>query len=266
MLGESSYKDVILQAAHSLSTRFVEKTGLIRSWNSEEGQIVIIDNMMNLEMLMWAALNSDNPELKKMAMSHADRTMKEHFREDYSSYHLLYYDTETGKCLDKKTVQGYADESAWARGQAWGLYGYTMMYRMTKEERYLEQAENIAHFILSHPNLPKDMIPYWDFNAPNIPNEERDASAAAVMASAFIELSQYISDKDFSEKTLLAAEEIIKTLSSSEYFAEKGTNGNFILKHSVGFKGVNSEVDVPLTYADYYYIEALMRYKKMFMN
>ena len=137
---------------------------------------------------------------------------------------------------------------------------------MTKEERCLEQAENIAHFILSHPNLPKDMIPYWDFNAPNIPNEERDASAAAVMASAFIELSQYISDKDFSEKTLLAAEEIIKTLSSSEYFAEKGTNGNFILKHSVGFKGVNSEVDVPLTYADYYYIEALMRYKKMFMN
>ncbi|WP_287641766.1 glycoside hydrolase family 88 protein [Bacteroides sp.] len=266
LLGESSYKDAILQAAHSLSTRFVEKTGLIRSWNSEEGQIVIIDNMMNLEMLMWAALNSDNPELKKMAMSHADRTMKEHFREDYSSYHLLYYDTETGKCLDKKTVQGYADESAWARGQAWGLYGYTMMYRMTKEERYLEQAENIAHFILSHPNLPKDMIPYWDFNAPNIPNEERDASAAAVMASAFIELSQYISDKDFSEKTLLAAEEIIKTLSSSEYFAEKGTNGNFILKHSVGFKGVNSEVDVPLTYADYYYIEALMRYKKMFMN
>lgn len=265
LLNTPEYKDVILQTSRSLCTRFNEKVGLIRSWDSESPQqIVIIDNMMNLEMLMWSAAHSDNKEFARIAMSHADRTLKEHFRPDYSSYHLLNYDTISGDCLSRKTVQGYADESAWARGQAWGLYGYTMMYRMTKEPRYLQQAEQIARFILNHPHMPADMVPYWDFDTPDIPNAERDASAGAIMASAFVELSSFTQDKELAQRTLAAAETAITTLSQPVYFAEPGTNGNFILKHSVGFRGINSEVDVPLAYADYYYVEAMMRYKKMF--
>jgi uncharacterized protein YyaL (SSP411 family) len=162
----------------------------------------------------------------------------------------------------KNTHQGYADDSAWGRGQAWGLYGYTLMYRETKEPRYLEHAKNIASFLLNHPNMPEDKIPYWDYNAPDIPNALRDASAGAVMASALIELSGYV-DAALAKTYLNVAETQLRTLSSPEYFAEKGTNGNFFLKRSVGSLPGKSEVDVPLTYADYYYIEALLRYQAL---
>lgn len=268
LTGDESYKKVLLTGAESLSTRFSEKTGVIRSWdwNVDVWQYpVIIDNMMNLELLEWASKNSDSTKYAMIAESHADVTMREHFREDYSCYHVVSYDPETGKPEIKQTRQGFADESAWARGEAWALYGYVMMYRESGEKRYLTQAENIAKFILDHPRLPKDGIPYWDFDAPDIPDAKRDASAAAIMASAFIELST-TTEADLSSKCLTIARKQLETLSSDEYFAQKGTNGNFILKHSVGSLPENSEVDVPLTYADYYYIEALLRYKKSLNN
>lgn len=266
ILGTEAYKDVIVQASKSLSSRYKEHIGLIRSWdwNAEVWQYpVIIDNMMNLEMLMWAAKQTGNTYFESIAVQHADKTMKEHFREDFSCYHLVDYDTISGNARLKQTVQGYADESSWARGQAWAVYGYTMMFRETGLRKYLSHAENVARYLLHHPNLPDDKIPYWDFNAPNIPNELRDASAGAVMASAFLELSLLTEDTQLKEKCFRTASTQLKTLSSPQYLAEPGTNGNFILKHSVGSIPGKHEIDVPLTYADYYYIEALMRLRKI---
>lgn len=259
------YKQLMIDASEALISRFNPTVGLIRSWNNKDGKAnpfrVIIDNMMNLEMLMWTFKHTGDSTYYKAAVSHADVTMKNHFRDDYSTWHVVSYDTLTGKPHIKQTNQGYADDSCWARGEAWALYGYTMMYRETGLERYLKQAENIANFMIKHPNMPDDYIPYWDFNAPDQPNAYRDASAAAIMASALIELSQY--DKANSKKYLEVAEKQLRTLASDEYTAKIGTNGNFILRHSVGSLPGNSEVDVPLTYADYYYVEALMRFKKL---
>jgi hypothetical protein len=261
---EESYNEVLMTGAKSLSTRFRPEIGCIQSWgsNSKWQYPVIIDNMMNLELLMWAFKNSNDSSFYKIAVTHADTTMKNHFRQDYSSYHVVSYDTITGRIEKKQTAQGFADESAWARGQVWGLYGYTMLYRETGLTRYLDQAVHIADFLINHPNMPEDLIPYWDFNAPEIPNEKRDASAAAIMASALIELSAY-ADQERSEKYLDIAEKQILILSTPEYRAGLGENGNFILKHSVGSIPGKSEVDVPLTYADYYYLEAMMRFRKL---
>lgn len=261
LTNEKSYEQVIVNAAKSLSTRFSTVTGTIKSWDNKKWQYaVIIDNMMNLELLTQATKISGDSSFHKIAVSHADTTMKYHFRPNGSSYHVVSYDTIKGGFEERVTFQGYADESSWARGQAWGLYGYTMMYRETKKPEYLQHAIKIANFIANHPNLPKDKIPYWDFNAPNIPNELRDASAGAVIASALVELSTF-TDRKLSKKYITLAEQMIRSLASSAYRAELGENGNFILKHSVGFMAKDSEVDAPLTYADYYFIEAMMRYK-----
>ncbi|PWE00389.1 glycoside hydrolase family 88 protein [Marinilabilia rubra] len=259
------YPEVLITGSKSLSTRFDENVGLIRSWdfNKEQWQYpVIIDNMMNLELLMWTFKHTGDSTFYNIAVSHADKTLKNHFRNDFSSYHVVSYDTLTGHPHIKMTHQGASDSSLWARGQAWGLYGFTMMYRETGKERYLEQAQNIADLLINHPNLPEDKIPYWDFSAPNIPDEPRDASAAAVMASSLIELSQF-SNKPAATQYLDVAEKQLRTLASPKYLAEPGTNGNFILKHSVGSKPHNSEVDVPLTYADYYFLEALLRFREL---
>ena len=238
-------------------------TGVIKSWDNRKwGYPVIIDNMMNLELLFWATRVTGDSSFYKIAVTHANTTMKNHFRPDYSSYHVLNYNAENGEVKQKKTAQGFADESAWARGQAWALYGFTVMYRETKEKKYLDQANHIAHFILSHPNLPADKIPYWDFNAPNIPNALRDASAAAVMASALIELSSYSSAAQ-SKECMQTVETILKSLSSAQYKAPAGANGGFITEHCVGHLPAKSEVDVPLTYADYYFVEAMKRYKAL---
>lgn len=263
---KSEYKDILLTSARSLSTRFNPKVGCIRSWNSKTGDfVVIIDNMMNLELLFWATKVSGDSSFYKIAVTHANTTLKNHFRSDNSSYHVLNYDEQTGAVKEKKTAQGFADESAWARGQAWGLYGYTATYRETKDPVYLEQAKKIAEFILTNANMPADGIPYWDYNAPDIPNALRDASAASIMASAFLELNKYV-PANTGNKYVSLAKKILKTLSSSEYKAAQGTNGGFILKHGVGHLPAKSEVDVPLTYGDYYFIEALMRYKKWYLN
>ena len=256
--GNPTYPDVLIQSARSLATRFQPKAGVIMSWNPNARWKcpVIIDNMMNLELLFNATLYSGDSSFYKIAVSHADRTLENHFRPDHSSYHVVDYDPETGAVRMKNTAQGYADESAWARGQAWGLYGFVTCYRFTGDKRYLEQAKAIADFILSHPRLPEDKIPYWDFDAPNIPNEERDASAGAILASGLYELALY-SDPKYAD----AADQIVASLSTPAYTAPIGANGNFILMHSVGSRPANSEVDVPLVYADYYYLEALYRHK-----
>ncbi len=260
-----AYKSILLNSAKSLSTRFNPKVGCIKSWDSKNptDYLVIIDNMMNLELLFWATRVSGDSSFYKIAVTHANTTMKNHFRPDYSSYHVVNYNAENGSVQEKKTAQGFANESAWARGQAWGLYGFTVMYRETKDRKYLEQANHIAHFILSNPNLPADRIPYWDFNAPDIPNALRDASAAAVMASALIELSHYNKSKPLAGEYLHTAETILRSLSSAQYKAAAGTNGGFIIEHCVGHLPAKSEVDVPLTYADYYFVEAMKRYKAL---
>ena len=257
------YKEVLINSARSLASRFDPEVGAIRSWDSDSSDfIVIIDNMMNLELLFWATEVTGDSSFYNIAVTHANTTTKNHFRDDYSTYHVINYDPLTGKVQEKKTAQGYSDASAWARGQAWGLYGYTETYRKTKDPQYLRQAQNIADFILSHPNLPADKVPYWDFNAPDIPTAYRDASAASIMAAALLELSQY-TEGEKGQTYFNAAETMLRTLSGPEYKAEIGTNGGFILKHGVGHLPENSEVDVPLTYGDYYFVEALVRYKKL---
>ncbi|MFL5774109.1 MAG: alpha-L-fucosidase, partial [Flavisolibacter sp.] len=253
------YRDVIIESAKTLSTRFNPVAGVIRSWdNRKEWKYpVIIDNMMNLELLFAATKLTGDSSFYKIAESHATTTMKNHFRSDYSSYHVLDYDTVTGKVVQKTTHQGYSAESAWARGQAWGLYGFTMCYRETGNKTFLLQAEHIAAFLLHHPRMPADFIPYYDFDAPGIPSEPRDASAAAIMASALYELSTYSKNANEYRK---AANKIIENL-TRYYRSPIGENRGFILLHSTGAKPANSEVDVPINYADYYYLEALERMK-----
>ena len=261
------YLEVMTVGAESLATRYDERVKAIKSWNSnEKWQFpVIIDNMMNLEFLFFLAKTTGEKRLMNMADSHAQTTLRHHFRDDYSCYHVVSYDTITGMPHKKQTHQGAADESAWARGQAWALYGFTMMYRETGKPDYLNHAKHIASFIMNHPNMPVDKIPYWDFDAPGIPNVPRDASAAAIMASALIELSQL--DKSTEAKSYLDfAEQQIRSLTSPDYLAAKGTNCNFALMHSTGHFPGKSEVDVPLSYADYYYVEALMRLRNQLKN
>jgi len=259
--GEDSYKDILITGANSLSSRYNPKVGCIKSWDhlSKFDFPVIIDNMMNLEYLFWASKTTGDQKFYQEAVSHANNTIKNHFREDYSSYHVVDYNSTTREVISKVTHQGYSDESAWARGQAWGLYGFTMAFRETGDSVYLEQANHIADFILNHPDLPDDMIPYWDFNAPDIPNALRDASSAAIIASGLLELQKY-NDAERKDTYIKASEKILHSLMSDKYLAKPGENGHFILKHSVGHKPANSEVDVPLSYADYYFIEALIRF------
>jgi len=255
------YKEILINSAKSLSTRFDPKVGCIKSWDSKKKEfLVIIDNMMNLELLFWATRVTGDSSYYKIAVTHANTTLKNHFRPDYSSYHVINYNPETGQVQKKQTAQGYADASAWARGQAWGLYGYTVMYRETHDRKYLDQANHIASFILNHPRMPKDKVPYWDFDAPNIPEALRDASAAAVMSSALFELAHYAGPKE-ANVYFKTAEKMLQSLSAAPYQSLPGTNGGFLLQHSVGHLPQKSEVDVPLTYADYYYVEAMKRYE-----
>lgn len=257
------YRKVLLQGAATLSTRYNPTVGQLRSWDHGKWSFpVIIDNMMNLEFLMSAARESGDTRYKEISISHADKTLKNHFRPDSSSFHVVDYDPATGEVLAKKTHQGAADDSAWSRGQAWALYGYTMMFRETGNRAYLERAVKVGNFILNHPRLPADKIPYWDFDAPDIPSAPRDASAAAVMSSALIELSGMTKGEQ-STAFLTLARQQLTSLSSPAYLAKPGENGGFILLHSVGNLPKNSEIDVPLNYADYYFLEALIRYQKL---
>jgi len=259
--GNTAYKNVLINGAKSLITRFHPEVGLIKSWDNRKNKEypVIIDNLMNLELLFEISKITGDSSMRAKGIMHTDKTLANHFRSDNSCFHVVDYDSITGNVIKKETHQGYSNNSSWARGQAWALYGYTMIYRETKVLKYLDQAKKIAAFILNHPNLPKDKIPYWDFDAPNIPDEPRDASSAAIIASALIELSTYTNRDTIYMKT---AESILKSLSTPEYLADKGENGLFILKHSTGNWPKKLEIDAPLSYADYYFIEALVRYMK----
>lgn len=260
---DTVYRNILVNSAKSLASRFNPTVGCIRSWDKRDGQfIVIIDNMMNLELLFYATHVTGDSSYYKIAVSHANTTMSNHFRKDHSSYHVVEYDPKTGEVLLRRTHQGASDTSAWARGQGWGLYGFTVMYRETKNKKYLAQAEHIADLILNHPNMPADKVPFWDLNAADIPHAYRDASAAAVIASALIELSTFV-NAEHSKKYLLAARTMIRSLSAPGYFATARENGGFLLKHSVGSFPHRSEVDKPLTYADYYFVEAMLRYKDL---
>lgn len=258
------YKDVIIEAAKTLSTRFNPVVGSIKSWDnrSQWKFPVIIDNMLNLELLFEATRLTGDSTYYKIAVTHANTAMKNHFRANYSSYHVVDYDPETGRVLHKQTHQGFADESAWARGQAWGLYGYTMCYRETHNKAYLQQAENIARFIFNNPNMPADLVPYWDYNDTAIPNAPRDVSAAAVAASALYELSTYSKNEKNYRST---ADKIINTLSTN-YRAKEEDGKGFLLLHSTGHKPGGTEIDVPIIYADYYYLEALLRKQHLYKN
>ncbi|PUV21972.1 glycoside hydrolase family 88 protein [Sphingobacterium athyrii] len=272
LTGDSTaYKEVLSTGAASLATRFHTVPKTIRSWDGQPWTYpVIIDNMMNLEFLTEVSKMTGDKRYRDIAVTHANTTMTNHYRKDYSSYHVVDYNPENGSIISKKTAQGAFDESAWARGQAWGLYGYTMMYRETGDKNYLEQAQHIAKFYLNHPNLPKDLIPYWDMDQNKLTKESkyynqkdlRDVSTAAVTASALLELAQYTKGSE-SQLYISKAEQMLKSLSSKPYKADYKEAGGYILKHSVGSIPHKTEVDVPLTYADYYYVEALIRYDRM---
>lgn len=257
LTGNDDYKDVFVTAARTLSTRYSPVVEALRSWDHHDhiwDFPVIIDNMMNLELLFEAANASGDSTLYEIAVNHANTTLLHHFRDDHSSYHVIGYDPQTGQPTKKNTHQGYSHESAWSRGQAWGLYGYTMSYRYTKDPHYLTKAHHIADYIINHPRMPEDGIPYWDYDAPNIPDELRDVSAATVAASALYELQQYASDKRVTYRSF--ADKILYSLSQDEYQTDAAP---FYLDHSVGSIPGEFEIDVPITYADYYYVEALIR-------
>ena len=262
--GKEEYKDILLTSANSLASRFNPKVGTIRSWSNKmhprwQQHITIIDNMLNLELLFWAAKHGGDKKLYDIAVTHAETTMKNHFRPDLTSWHVIEYDSINGDILNRHTKQGFSDDSRWSRGQAWGIYGYTMVYKETKDKKFLDFAQKITDKYLSL--LPEDMVPCWDFDVAQDPKEEKDASAAAVVASALLDLSMMVESKEDQERYYNAAIKMLNSLASSDY-SGVGKADSFLL-HSTGAKSLGHEIDVALIYADYYYVEALSRLKKM---
>lgn len=266
--GIEMYEEVIVEAANSLTSRYNPNIGCIKSWDFFNGEDkwrqfpVIMDNMMNLELLFKATEISGDSIFYDIAVSHADKTLQNHIREDFSTYHVVDYDTITGEVIKKMTSQGYADHSMWARGQAWAIAGFTMCYQNTNDKKYLNTAIELYKHYANHENMPENNIPFWDFNDPKIPNVSRDASSAAIVAGALLQLSEY-TDGAQSDQLLSEAVNILKTLSSEEYLASVGDQSGFILKHSTGHRPLQKEVDQPLSYADYYFVKALIQYLGM---
>lgn len=256
------YRQVIIDTADSLATLYNPNVGTILSWPRNVkmlgGHNTIMDNMINLEMLFWAAKNGGGSNLYDIAVKHAETTMKHHFRPDFTCYHVAVYDSVSGDFIKGMTHQGYADNSLWARGQSWAIYGYTMVYRETRDPRFLDFAQKVTDVYLDR--LPEDYVPYWDFDDPRIPDAPRDASAAAVVASALLELQGYVQPEQ-SKKYLAAAEKMLASLGSDAY--RSGDRRPAFLDHSVGHHPAGSEIDAAIIYADYYYIEALLRKKKL---
>lgn len=261
--GNPSFAEKIIEASDNLVSRFNPEVGAIRSWDWGNWEFpVIIDNMMNLEMLLWAYDYSGTELYREVAIQHANTTLKNHFRDDFSTYHVVDFDTIEGDVIIKQTHQGYSNESSWARGQAWALYAFTMIYKYTGDAAFLEHAKKIAAYLVTHERMPDDFIPYWDFDDPDIPDTYKDASSASIMACAFLSLSQSISGTH-SKQYFKAAENILKSLCSEQYLTKTGGNGFFILQHSVGNLPANSEVIVSINYADYYFLEALKKYMEI---
>ena len=263
LLKTEKYDHLLVEAANTLCLRFEPKLGLIRSWGKTDDKkdfLVIPDNMMNLELLEWAAkAKNGEKRFAEVARSHADVTMKNHFRADGGTYHVLNYSQKDLRVQEIRRGQGASCFTAWSRGQSWAIYGYTMMYRESGDKAYLDFAQKVADFAINHPNMPEDGIPYWDYGAPG---EERDSSAGAIMASGLLELSKFVDAKkgtiyrDFAVKQLVS-------LASPAYFSEGDEVGHFLLKHGVGHKPGNSEIDTPLNYGDYYFLEALIRFRNL---
>ncbi|GAA0877343.1 glycoside hydrolase family 88 protein [Algoriphagus jejuensis] len=265
LTGNGEDKTMVLKSADTLATLYNPLAGTILSWPEHKHDFqhnTIIDNMINLELLFWASKNGGDPALYDLAVNHAETTMENHFREDFSAYHVIQYDTITGQRVKGITHQGFADETMWARGQAWAIYGFTMVYRETNDPKFLAFAQKVTDVYLER--LPEDMIPFWDFDAPNIPNEPKDASAAAITASALLELSLYVDSADKAEAYRSAAEKMLLALSSEKYMS-KDQNTAFLL-HSTGHHPNGTEIDASIIYADYYYLEALLRLKKLKSN
>ena len=257
-----AYQKVLLASAKTLMKRYNPKVKAIRSWDTRKNDqefVVVIDHIMNLELLFWATHATADSSFYRVAEQEGKTIWNNLVRPDYSTEQIVTFDTKTGQVKGKRNAQAYQDTTTWARGQAWALYGFTVLYRETKNKAYLQWAEQVAGFILNHPNLPKDKIPYWDFNAPDIPHTYRDASAGAIMAAALLELSGYSTSKG--KQYFKTAETMLETLASPDYTALLAANGGFILMHGAGYIPVMAEVDVPLPYADYYYMQALKRYK-----
>ena len=280
LTGNEEYKGILVQTANSLVERYSPVVESIKSWQGGKAHNdttiwqfpVIIDNMMNLELLFWASKETGDKKYYDIAVAHANTTMKNHLRDDYSCYHVVDYDSITGKVRDQATAQGYADNSTWARGQAWGIYGFTMVYRETGDKKYLDVACKMADFYLNNSSLPEDKIPLWDFNAgqegyvkewkfddSTLTEIPRDASAAAITSSALLELAKHAGEKRYSD----AAAVMLKSLASERYTAKVGENAGFLLMHSTGSLPHGKEINVPLVYADYYFVEALIRYKNL---
>jgi len=262
LTGNENYKKILLAAADTLATLYNPKVETILSWPIYVKEFgphnTIIDNMMNLELLFWASKNGGSKNLYDIAVKHATTTMNNHFRKDYSCYHVVLYDSATGKKIKGVTHQGFNDSSMWARGQSWAIYGFTMCFRETSDPKFLDFAQKVADIYLK--NLPQDLIPKWDFNAPA--NAPKDASAACITASALIELSSYVSDKEMAAMYLKKAQKMLENLSTARYQSRK-KNSAFLL-HSTGNKPANIEIDASIIYTDYYYLEALLRLKKLY--
>lgn len=271
LTGNEEYRQAVIDAAKSLSTRYRPKAKIIQSWDTDASWIegrgwdmpVIIDNMMNLKLLYQATKYTKDTSYAHIANMHATETMKNQYRENYSCFHLVNYDSKTGVALNQVNFQGFSDESSWARGQAWGFYGFLETYMETGNKKFLTQAKNIASYIINSKEIPADHIPYWDYNAPDIPNAPRDASSAAITASAMLDLAKIETDEKIKNIYLDYGVGILKELSSERYLAKVGENGGFILMHSVGNIHENNETDAPLNYADYYFVEALLKWKSM---
>ncbi|MBQ2345834.1 MAG: glycoside hydrolase family 88 protein [Kiritimatiellae bacterium] len=266
LLKTDKYDALLLETADSLSKRFSPDLGVIRSWGAigeKKNFLVIPDNMMNLELLEWAAkAKGGDKRFDDIARSHSVKTMEHHFRADGGTYHVLNYDQRPGflgAVQEIRRGQGRSCETAWSRGQSWAIYGYTMMYRETKEPAFLEFAQKVSDFAMNHPNMPADGVPYWDFGAPG---EERDSSAASIMASGLLELSTFVPGDKGAKYRAFAVKQLL-SLCSDEYFAKPGENGDWLLKHGVGHKPAGGEIDTPLDYGDYYFLEALLRFKAL---
>lgn len=265
LTGKTAYREILIVAADSLVNLYNPEVGTILSWPAKvrNGQYyphnTIIDNMMNLELLFHATKITGDSSYYHIAVKHAYKTMQNQIRPDSTTWHVVVYDDKTGSVIQRNTHQGYADNSVWARGQAWGIYGFTMCYRETGIEAFLHTAQALLDAFIRR--LPDDLVPYWDFDDPAIPNAPRDASAAAITASALLELSGLAGSQSLKIKYLNTAREFLANLSSEKY--KSGTDNAAFIQHSTGSRPGNYEVDVPIIYADYYYLEALMRYRKL---
>lgn len=258
LTGDTSYRDVLITAANSLATRYRPVSGIIDccDWNSSWHDPMVTDTMMNLELLFWASRENNQPAWNDMALSHALKTLNDMVRPDGSTFHVVDYDSSTGAIISRKTYQGESDSSTWARGQAWAIHGFTIAYRYTRDARMLQAAQRVTDYYLNR--LPADAVPNWDFDSPS---QEKDSSAAAITASGLLELSTFVTDPTVAQRYRSAAEAMLDSLCSPDYLVMGTNNSPGVLKRGVGFYKKNEAVNATLIYGDYYFSQALYRYK-----